>query len=376
MFDKKRRSRLMYWTIELVLVALLIFICTQINFIFEPIGVFISTIFAPVLIAGFLFYVLNPLVNLLTKVRYKRFKITRTLAVVIVFLLLFTVLGLVISYLVPRLTTQVEQLVSRTPKYLNEVQTYLTDLTKRTNRPAWTDNIDLTEYIRNLEGSLNGILRGFMGSLTTSLGSMIGAVTSITVTIITVPFVLFYMLKDGPKLLPTIKRILPTKRADVISELLVKMSDTISKYISGQVIECLFVGTFSAIGYGLVGIPYALLIGIFAGITNIIPYLGPYIGLVPAIFVALSMSFKEVILVIIVCIVVQQIDGNLVYPNVIGKSLDIHPLTIIIILLAAGNIAGLLGMILAIPVYAVTKVVVSYVYDILNLKNNSQSDQE
>lgn len=376
MFDKKRRSRLMYWTIELVLVALLIFICTQINFIFEPIGVFISTIFAPVLIAGFLFYVLNPLVNLLTKVRYKRFKITRTLAVVIVFLLLFTVLGLVISYLVPRLTTQVEQLVSRTPKYLNEVQAYLTDLTKRTNRPAWTDNIDLTEYIRNLEGSLNGILRGFMGSLTTSLGSMIGAVTSITVTIITVPFVLFYMLKDGPKLLPTIKRILPTKRADVISELLVKMSDTISKYISGQVIECLFVGTFSAIGYGLVGIPYALLIGIFAGITNIIPYLGPYIGLVPAIFVALSMSFKEVILVIIVCIVVQQIDGNLVYPNVIGKSLDIHPLTIIIILLAAGNIAGLLGMILAIPVYAVTKVVVSYVYDILNLKNNSQSDQE
>lgn len=366
----------MYWTIELVLVALLIFICTQINFIFEPIGVFISTIFAPVLIAGFLFYVLNPLVNLLTKVRYKRFKITRTLAVVIVFLLLFTVLGLVISYLVPRLTTQVEQLVSRTPKYLNEVQAYLTDLTKRTNRPAWTDNIDLTEYIRNLEGSLNGILRGFMGSLTTSLGSMIGAVTSITVTIITVPFVLFYMLKDGPKLLPTIKRILPTKRADVISELLVKMSDTISKYISGQVIECLFVGTFSAIGYGLVGIPYALLIGIFAGITNIIPYLGPYIGLVPAIFVALSMSFKEVILVIIVCIVVQQIDGNLVYPNVIGKSLDIHPLTIIIILLAAGNIAGLLGMILAIPVYAVTKVVVSYVYDILNLKNNSQSDQE
>lgn len=376
MFDKKRRSRLMYWTIELVLVALLIFICTQINFIFKPIGVFISTIFAPVLIAGFLFYVLNPLVNLLTKVRYKRFKITRTLAVVIVFLLLFTVLGLVISYLVPRLTTQVEQLVSRTPKYLNEVQAYLTDLTKRTNRPAWTDNIDLTEYIRNLEGSLNGILRGFMGSLTTSLGSMIGAVTSITVTIITVPFVLFYMLKDGPKLLPTIKRILPTKRADVISELLVKMSDTISKYISGQVIECLFVGTFSAIGYGLVGIPYALLIGIFAGITNIIPYLGPYIGLVPAIFVALSMSFKEVILVIIVCIVVQQIDGNLVYPNVIGKSLDIHPLTIIIILLAAGNIAGLLGMILAIPVYAVTKVVVSYVYDILNLKNNSQSDQE
>lgn len=189
-------------------------------------------------------------------------------------------------------------------------------------------------------------------------------------TIVTVPFVLFYMLKDGPKLLPNIKRMLPDKQADVIGDLLVKMSDTIAKYISGQVIECLFVGTFSAIGYGLVGIPYALLIGMFAGITNIIPYLGPYIGLVPAIFIALSMSFKEVILVIVVCVVVQQIDGNLVYPNVIGKTLDIHPLTIIMILLAAGNIAGLLGMILAIPLYAVSKVVVTYVYDIIKLQNS------
>jgi len=199
---------------------------------------------------------------------------------------------------------------------------------------------------------------------------LIGAVTSITMTIVTVPFVLFYMLKDGPKLLPNIKRMLPDKQADVIGDLLVKMSDTIAKYISGQVIECLFVGTFSAIGYGLVGIPYALLIGMFAGITNIIPYLGPYIGLVPAIFIALSMSFKEVILVIVVCVVVQQIDGNLVYPNVIGKTLDIHPLTIIMILLAAGNIAGLLGMILAIPLYAVSKVVVTYVYDIIKLQNS------
>ena len=199
---------------------------------------------------------------------------------------------------------------------------------------------------------------------------MIGAVTIITMTIVTVPFVIFYMLKDGPKLLPNIKRMLPDKQADVIGDLLVKMSDTIAKYISGQVIECLFVGTFSAIGYGLVGIPYALLIGMFAGITNIIPYLGPYIGLVPAIFIALSMSFKEVILVIVVCVVVQQIDGNLVYPNVIGKTLDIHPLTIIMILLAAGNIAGLLGMILAIPLYAVSKVVVTYVYDIIKLQNS------
>lgn len=298
-----------------------------------------------------------------------RFKVGRTLAVTLVFIFFFVLIGLATAYLVPKLANQVEQLVARTPRYLNELQVYLTELTKNTKRPSWFDQIDLTEYLDNIKGSVNGILKGFMGSLTTSIGSMIGAVTSVTITIVTVPFVLFYMLKDGPKLLPNIKKVLPKNRADAVAELLVKMSDTIAKYISGQVIECLFVGTFSAIGYSLVGIPYALLIGMFAGITNIIPYLGPYIGLVPAIFIALSLSFKEVILVIVVCVVVQQVDGNLIYPNVIGKSLDIHPLTIIMILLAAGNIAGLLGMILAIPAYAVTKVVVVYLYDIWKLQD-------
>lgn len=369
LLDKKKRTRLLYWTLELLLLALLVFVCTQIDFIFKPIGIFISTLFMPVLIAGFLFYALNPLVNLLMRIRYKRFKVGRTLAVTLVFIFFFVLIGLATAYLVPKLANQVEQLVARTPRYLNELQVYLTELTKNTKRPSWFDQIDLTEYLDNIKGSVNGILKGFMGSLTTSIGSMIGAVTSVTITIVTVPFVLFYMLKDGPKLLPNIKKVLPKNRADAVAELLVKMSDTIAKYISGQVIECLFVGTFSAIGYSLVGIPYALLIGMFAGITNIIPYLGPYIGLVPAIFIALSLSFKEVILVIVVCVVVQQVDGNLIYPNVIGKSLDIHPLTIIMILLAAGNIAGLLGMILAIPAYAVTKVVVVYLYDIWKLQD-------
>ena len=116
------------------------------------------------------------------------------------------------------------------------------------------------------------------------------------------------------------------------------------------------------------------MIGIFAGITNMIPYIGPYIGLLPALILALSNSVRQTILVIIVCVVVQQIDGNLIYPNVIGKSLDIHPLTIIIILLVAGNLAGLLGMLLAVPVYAVIKVIVIYIYDIIMLNHENNSD--
>lgn len=378
MFSNKNKARLMFWTLELLLLALLIWACTQIQFLFEPIGTFISTLFAPILIAGFLFYLLNPLVNLLMKIKVKNHQVSRTFAVAIVFLLLIAIIVSALSFLIPNILNQVEQLIQNMPEYIKSFQRFLTKVLQQKNLPPWigdlTKDVDINAYTKEIEESLSGFAKNFMMSITSSIGSIIGMVTSVTVTIVTVPFMLFYMLKDGHKLVPTVTGIFSEKQANRIGELLEKMSETISKYISGQAIECLFVGTCTAIGYGIVGVPFALLIGIFAGITNMIPYIGPYIGLLPALILALSNSVRQTILVIIVCVVVQQIDGNLIYPNVIGKSLDIHPLTIIIILLVAGNLAGLLGMLLAVPVYAVIKVIVIYIYDIIMLNHENNSD--
>lgn len=378
MFSNKNKARLMFWTLELLLLALLIWACTQIQFLFEPIGTFISTLFAPILIAGFLFYLLNPLVNLLMKIKVKNHQVSRTFAVAIVFLLLIAIIVSALSFLIPNILNQVEQLIQNMPEYIKSFQRFLTKVLQQKNLPPWivdlTKDVDINAYTKEIEESLSGFAKNFMMSITSSIGSIIGMVTSVTVTIVTVPFMLFYMLKDGHKLVPTVTGIFSEKQANRIGELLEKMSEMISKYISGQAIECLFVGTCTAIGYGIVGVPFALLIGIFAGITNMIPYIGPYIGLLPALILALSNSVRQTILVIIVCVVVQQIDGNLIYPNVIGKSLDIHPLTIIIILLVAGNLAGLLGMLLAVPVYAVIKVIVIYIYDIIMLNHENNSD--
>ena len=378
MFSNKNKDRLMFWTLELLLLALLIWACTKIQFLFEPIGTFISTLFAPILIAGFLFYLLNPLVNLLMKIKVKNHHVSRTAAVAIVFLLLIAIIVSALSFLIPNILNQVEQLIQNMPEYIRSFQHFLTKIFQQKNLPPWivdlTKDVDINAYTKEIEESLSGFVKNFMMSITSSIGSIIGMVTSVTVTIVTVPFMLFYMLKDGHKLVPTITGVFSEKQANRIGELLEKMSETISKYISGQAIECLFVGTCTAIGYGIVGVPFALLIGVFAGITNMIPYIGPYIGLLPALILAMSNSVRQTILVIIVCVVIQQIDGNLIYPNVIGKSLDIHPLTIIIILLVAGNLAGLLGMLLAVPVYAVIKVIVIYIYDIIMLNHENNSD--
>ncbi|MFB9769733.1 AI-2E family transporter [Lactiplantibacillus modestisalitolerans] len=366
MFKRLKNSALIFWSLELLIVATLIWVCTNIGFLFQPIGTFLSVVFMPIVISGFLFYMLNPLVKLLTRVHYKRFRISRTGAVAIVFLLLLAVLAWGAMSLIPRLITQVSQLISSLPTLANEIQKAAT---KMINNSSVLQKVDINSYVNQFNGELSKYAQNFLSSLSSSIVTVISTITSVTIMAITIPVVLFYMLKDSDKFIPAISRFLPKRQRPEMIGLLQKMGDTISSYIGGQVIECLFVGTCTAIGYMLISQPYGLLLAVIAGLANIIPYLGPYIGIAPALIVAFTQSPIQVVYVVIVVVIVQQVDGNLIYPNIIGRTLKIHPLTIIILLLAAGNIAGILGMILAIPFYAVVRTVVIYLYNMIELRN-------
>lgn len=356
MFERLRQSKLFFWSAELLVIATLIFVSSKINFIFTPIGTFFSTLFAPVLVAGFLYYILNPIVNLLMKTNMKRI-----FAILIVFLLLIVALVLILVSVIPSLVSQLSSLASNMPDVFKNVEAWVYQMA---GLPIFKD-FDLTNYIDQLDISYGKIIQQFITGLSSSLGSIVSTVASTTIIIVTAPFILFYMLKDGDRMVPGIKRFLPEKRQDDIVELLGKLNKTLSSYISGQAIECLFVATFTVIGYSLIGVRYAFLFGVIAGVTNLIPYLGPYIGLAPAVFVTVFDEPFKALLCCLVVLIVQQIDGNIIYPNVIGKSLQIHPLTIILILLVAGNIAGLLGIFLAVPFYAVCKTIVVYAFQMI-----------
>jgi predicted PurR-regulated permease PerM len=359
MFERLRQSKLLFWSTELLILAVLIFVCTKISFLFDPIGTFISTLFGPIIGAGLLFYLFNPLINLLGKL-----KISRKWAIAIIFIVFFGGIIFIVALAIPQLIHQVTQVVTNLPDYVHRLQ----DMIDKISTNPHLKNIDVNKYVNQLDLKPSKIAENIMKSFTSGFGSMIGAVTSVTIGVFTVPIMLFYMLKDGHRLIPNIQKMLPDRYNDQVADLLRKMGATISAYIGGQALECLFVGVFTFIGYLIIGMPYAYLLGFIAGVSNIIPYLGPYIGIAPALIISLSISIPKTIMVIVVVVIVQQIDGNLIYPNVIGRSLDIHPLTIIIILLVAGNIYGILGMILAIPFYAVTKTVVVYLYDIQALR--------
>ncbi|MDB7088447.1 AI-2E family transporter [Enterococcus mundtii] len=365
MFDKLKQSKLMFWSFELLILATLILVSSKINFVFQPIGTFFSTLFAPVLIAGFLYYILNPIVGLLMKT-----KIKRIWAVAIVLLLLVAALVWILLSVIPSLVQQISSLASNTPNFIRQVETWLAEVAQ------WSvfKDVDINKYFEQLDISYGTIIQQFLSGLSNSLGSIVGTIASATIVIITAPFILFYMLKDGEKLVPNIKRFFPEKRREQIVELLGQLNKTLANYISGQAIECLFVGTFTFLGYFALGVDYAFLFGVIAGLTNLIPYLGPYLGLAPAFLVTVFNDPFKALLCCVVVLIVQQLDGNIIYPNVIGKSLKIHPLTIIIVLLVAGNIAGLLGIFLGVPFYAICKTIISYVVKIV--KEDKQNENK
>lgn len=365
MFDKLKQSKLMFWSFELLILATLILVSSKINFVFQPIGTFFSTLFAPVLIAGFLYYILNPIVGLLMKTKMKRIW-----AVAIVLLLLVAALVWILLSVIPSLVQQISSLASNTPNFIRQVETWLSEVAQ------WSvfKDVDINKYFEQLDISYGTIIQQFLSGLSNSLGSIVGTIASATIVIITAPFILFYMLKDGEKLVPNIKRFFPEKRREQIVELLGQLNKTLANYISGQAIECLFVGTFTFLGYFALGVDYAFLFGVIAGLTNLIPYLGPYLGLAPAFLVTVFNDPFKALLCCGVVLIVQQLDGNIIYPNVIGKSLKIHPLTIIIVLLVAGNIAGLLGIFLGVPFYAICKTIISYVVKIV--KEDKQNENK
>ncbi|MBC1778232.1 AI-2E family transporter [Listeria booriae] len=354
-----RESKLFFWTVEILALVAILFVLNKLSFLFAPIGVIVSTLFLPILISGFLFYMFNPLVLFLEKR-----KVPRLVSVLSIFVIFIGAVVLAVVQLGPILADQVASLVSAAPKYWDQFQHWWDGLVQNSN----IKNVDIKAEMEKLNISIPKILDTVISSLSGSLGMIFGFISGFVMILVTVPFILFYMFKDGHKFLDSSEKFFPAGIRKEAREMIQAMNKTISTYISSQAIDCLFVGIFTMIGYFIIGEPYALLFGLIAGVTNIIPYLGPFIGAAPAVIVALFDSPLQAILVIVVVTIVQQIDSNLLSPYIMGKSLSIHPLTIIIILIVAGNLAGIFGMILGVPTYAVVKTLIVNLSRLIKLR--------
>ncbi|MCM3440073.1 AI-2E family transporter [Metabacillus halosaccharovorans] len=361
------KSKVHFWTLQILLLLLIVYVGTKVSFLFEPIIVFTSTLFFPILIAGILFFIFNPLVKLL-----ERNKVPRTLAILIPYIVFVGVVTGIISFIGPIVTQQVSDLISNFPTYAREI----TDFILSMSQSHWFTWLMEQEYVslNQIEQTLTGYATSLPENITSSFSKLLGVVTNITLTIITVPFILFYMLKDGHKFPGEAVKLFPSTYRGEGLKILKDLYETLATYIQGQLIVSLAVGLGCYIGYMIIGLDYALVLGIVVAVTNIIPYVGPFIGATPAVVIALLDSPTKALLAALVVTIVQQLDGNLLSPLIIGKRLNTHPLTIILLLIGAGSFGGIIGMILAVPTYAVLKAVTLNVVRLIKLRAKSRED--
>jgi predicted PurR-regulated permease PerM len=345
------KSKLHYWLVQILLILTIIFVSTKITFLFKPIGVFFSTIFFPILITGFLFFLLNPIVNFL-----QRKKVPRLIAILIIYVVFSGILVLAIGNLVPSITKQFTALANELPKYANKTLEFFDGLAQ-SSEYRWIID-EQNDLLNTAEKRLIEFANTLPDTITVSITNILGVIANIAIILVTVPFLLFYMFKDGHKFPAALAKFFPAPYREEGLTVLKETGETLSAYIQGQVIVALAVGTLAFIGYLIIDLPFALVMALVVAITNIIPYIGPILGGAPAVIVALFDSPTKALLVLVVIVIAQQVEGNVLSPLILGKSLDTHPATIIILLLAAGNLAGVMGMVLAIPTYAVIKTIV------------------
>ncbi|MHC0038778.1 AI-2E family transporter [Pseudoneobacillus sp. C159] len=359
------KSKTQFWLIQILLIVTIIYVSTKISFMFAPVGVFFSTVFFPLLITGFLFFLLNPLVNFLA-----RKKIPRIVAILIIYIGFAGLITLAVVSLVPAVSKQASDLANNLPVIAREATDIFHNVVKSSEFKAFRD--EQTEIIQSVQQRLIGYANTLPNKLTNGIMGIFGMITNIAIILVTVPLLLFYLFKDGHKFPRAVANFIPTGYRDEGLRILKETGETLSAYIQGQVMVALAVGTLAFIGFLIIDLKYALTLALIIAFTNIIPYVGPIIGGAPALLVGFFESPMKGILVIVVILVAQQIEGNFLSPMILGKSLDTHPATIIIILLVAGNLAGVLGMILAVPTYAVAKVIVLNLVKFLRARKAAQ----
>lgn len=338
-----------------ILIALLIIkFFVEVNWLFEPILIVVKTIFVPLLIGGVLFYITVPIQTFLEKYKFPRWG-----SISVIFLLLITAVWVAIAIVGPPITEQVTHLFKNIPSIISEAELLTLQLIEQIGElPDWAkEEINkATESIKSFSVEFGKIAVHFSQSIIS------GTFQGVIIAILS-PFFLVFMLKDHEKFKPAVTRIFSGELKEWLEKTLNDIDEVLRLYIQGQLFISLILAMMLYVGYLIMGLNFALLLAVFAFFMNIIPFIGPWIAFVPALIIGVIQDPIMVVWVSLITLAANQIDANFITPQVMGRTLSIHPLTIITILLAAGKIAGFFGILLAVPGYAVGKVIVTNIYE-------------
>ncbi len=338
-----------------MLIGITLYIYNKISFIFNPLIVILSTLTPPIILAFIAYYLLNPIVDLL-----ERWKIKRIWGIVIIILGISGLLVGVVLLTAPSIESQIKELFRNFPTYVQHFWTSVTEWMQDSFLGPYYDNA--YNWVVTNFSDIPGVIGSYIGNAFEGVRNVANTVTNLVLVIVTFPIILFFLLKDGDRFKEYCLRLLPPKFRKDVNQILSNMDAQVGSYIQGQIIVASCIGILLYIGYLIIGLDYAITLAIIAAVTSVVPYLGPTLSIIPAAIIAIVDSPFMLLKLAIVWAIVQFLEGNFISPNIMGKTMKIHPLTIIIVLLVAGNLFGIIGVILGIPGYAILKVLVTYFY--------------
>ncbi len=351
MEDKEQFKQ--YWHLALKIIgviALLIFIVWFVNEISWLISLF--------LICILIVYSVSPFTDWLEKQ-----KLSRTSAVVITFVLLLTIFITLLYLTIPRLYSEVLALANFAPVLFDylESEGYLEELYLLMEGPEYATDIE------EVFGYFPQVLEEIHEASQQIIQFLLGLVTGFFEFLILM-FLVFYLLKDIKEIKNDLINFVPTKYQDEAREVLRVIDLKVGQFLRGNLIRCSLVGFITGLGLYIIGVRFYFILGLIAGILNIIVYIGPYIAAIPAIIVALSYSLETAVIVALMYIVIQSIDAFILYPVLLGKAVDLRPFTIVMAISIGGALYGIVGFIISVPIAAIMKVLINYYY---LEKNNS-----
>jgi sporulation integral membrane protein YtvI len=316
-------------------------------------GAAMLIVLLPFFLAIILAYILNPLVEFLENRHVPRY-----LGILLIYAIFFTLLLIIGLTTIPTLILELQKLGEKIPEYTRHIQQFILTLQ--------------SDYRRiNIPESIRLVLDQNIIELQTAAQDVVERVTdtvlslfSHTFTILIIPLLVYYLLRDMDSLKRSFVMLFPRRYRQWVAAMGSEMDRTLGAYFRGMLLICILVGIMTYLGLVILGVDFALLLGIIAGITNIIPYFGPLIGAVPAVLISLLSSPALALKVILVFVIVQQIESQLIAPQVLGRSLGLHPLIVIFVLIVGGKLFGLVGLIFAVPFTAMIRIFFKHAIDL------------
>lgn len=343
-----------------ILCLLIVYLFGQVEYFLNPFRQFITTLFFPFLISGMMYYVLRPLVRQLEKLR-----VPRTIAIAAVIIFSTSIIIIAGIYAGSLIISQFDQLRNDIPQIIELSRERLMEAAS--SRDLSFIPFDL------LEEKFMSFSQDIIVFLPNSILNFIAALVNVATVLLLVPFILFYLLKDDHRFAGFILKLAPYEHKKDGKEILEDIDKMLSSYIVSQVIVGLIIGILMYIGYLIIGLRYSFLLALFASVTSIIPIVGAFIGVLPAILVGMPGGTLVILKILIIMAIVQQVQGNLISPLIMGKRMDIHPITYIVLFLVSASLYGFIGILIAIPLYAVLKVTIINLYRIYRLRKISKT---